>query len=278
MKILKTFKNFNESNIPVDISTAFNMDYEYFILKYVSDYSNDINIEIERNTLPINVLGNYEHSEILNKVLDNPSLDVTLSGEHGKTLLMYACQYQQLDSVKKILKHKQNINELDDYNNDALIWLVPEYEIFNIKDYYELTELLFKNGANPNQVNVNDLSGLEMIYQNISEILYDFNSSIKLIDLIKLYFKYGAKIEVSDIIHIVGSIQSFDNIQSFIEILEFYIKHNYIVTYEFVEKIYDHLTVLDDHQNYFLRDYLKKNHNNLYSKIKKKKKSRKFNL
>jgi ankyrin repeat protein len=274
MKILKTYNIFNETNI--DIYTAFKLDDENYILKYISDYSNDINIIIDRDTLPINIISSYESMK--DKVLDNPSLDVTLKGEYGKTLLMFACQYQQLDSVKKILKHKQNINELDDYNNDALIWLGPEHEIFNITEYYELTELMLKNGAKPNQKNINDLSSLEMIYQKISEIIYEFSDSIKFIDLIKLYFNYGADVKYNDIIHLINSIQSFDNIQEFIEIMEFYILHNYKIIYEFIEKLCDHLIVLDKDNERILKEYIKTNFNIFFDKYKKREKSKKFNL
>jgi hypothetical protein len=60
------------------------------------------------------------HKEIMNLLLRHPTIDVNLRNNDGMSILMFACLFNNLEAVQKLIASNANVNLVDNNNNKAI--------------------------------------------------------------------------------------------------------------------------------------------------------------
>ena len=114
-------------------------------------------------------------NEKLVKILLDYGASVGTEYKNEASILHIACNYNNIVIVRLLIESRVNINELDKYGNNAL-WTAT----FNARGYYEVVELLLRNGADINSVNnagrspldfakqINDTNLVELMKKKVS--------------------------------------------------------------------------------------------------------------
>ena len=141
----------------------------------IANYKSDIDKQNIHGETAVKIAADLNNIQITELLLANGA-NPNISDNKGWTPLLNATQHNNPELVKLLLKYcaKETIDTQNGYDFNALNIAVSD-------GYYEIAEVLLKNGANPN-----------MLYKNNWTLLLTATNKNNL-ELVKLLLKYGAK-------------------------------------------------------------------------------------
>ena len=123
----------------------------------------------------------FVNSELVNDALNGFNLDVV--NAKGQTALMFACDHNDIDTIKKLVENGANVNIRDDIGNTALHHVVKQS--FSMP---KVAKFLIDSGANINEKNNDGQTPLDIVMgfdKSISGRLYMSKETKELIELFK---------------------------------------------------------------------------------------------
>lgn len=158
------------------------------IIQKLVDLGLPINTKDNAGQTPLILACKHENKQAVNILIKNDEIEIDLQDNNGKTALMYATLFQNLDIIKTLLSYNANINLPDKENDTPLMYAVMLKNL-------SIIELLLKEKANPNVKNNkgqfpityaakehhNDID----VYTKIIKVLLDYNADPKVQDKFK---------------------------------------------------------------------------------------------
>ena len=151
---------------------------------------------------------------IIKELINNKDIDLNVYyNTHKTNILMDTCMLVEENIVKELLATKKiDINELDYQNNNALMHLAPEEEIYELTPFINIMNMLIDSGININRRNINNYDFFSMLISTES-----FENDVdKLLPIFEILMKNGL---VLDIDHF-ELIDCIDNNEKMIEIIK----------------------------------------------------------
>jgi len=133
----------------------------------VEEFGADVSKGDYENHTPIyNLVSELDqHSIEKAKYLLEKGADVNQAIYTGKTPLMLAAQYGNLEMVKELLKHGAEVSAVDNENGNIFYWVGYYNGDEKAEDELKIdriVQILLKNGANINHVDNDGFTGLKM--------------------------------------------------------------------------------------------------------------------
>lgn len=171
----------NDNNIN-PLLAALN-SYNIDIAKYLLDIGANPNV-IDDEGISALIKSNIE-PELFENLITKYGADINLSIPYG-TILHYACEFFDIDSILFLLDQGANIHALDSENNSALHILINQRNTDNISENTKIIKILIKRGINIDKQNSSGQTALHCaIEQEVFEyikILLDKDASTSIKD------------------------------------------------------------------------------------------------